>query len=530
MGGYIGARAGSLSTTTVANVQDVTATDTTPEVTIINNTHEDTDGGREGKVIFKGQQSGGEESTLAEIQASHDGTADDEKGDLIFRTNDGSDGASPTERMRIDSAGAVTFTSDDTSDQFVIQNNDAGSGSAPDMVLYRNSASPADGDTIGRIDYRGEDDGGTARDYVTLYSKISDASTGTPAGSFHIQTRNGTNQSDRLVVDGSGNVGIGTSSPTSTLTVKAFEDSVNGGIRFESNDGSENATIDFNNSANLRFRTNGSDRMRIDSSGNLLVGRTAEGDSNAGVTLRPDGFTQFTRSGSLCGSMNRLSSDGSILRFQKDGSAVGFIGSVSGLDLFISSNRGAGLRFTDQEFFPVNASGATRDNAVDLGHSVARFDDIYATNSTIQTSDEREKQQIASLTDAEMTAATAISKLFKTFKWNDSVAEKGDAARTHSGVIAQQVETAMSDAGLSAGNYAFFISTTWWEADETYTDDEGAEQTRTNTYDTQEEAPEGATERNRKGIRYPELLSFIGAATEQRLTSIEARLDALEAE
>jgi len=52
--------------------------------------------------------------------------------------------------------------------------------------------------------------------------------------------------------------------------------------------------------------------------------------------------------------------------------------------------------------------------------------------------------------------------------------------------------------------------------------------TRTDTYDTQEEAPEGATERNRKGIRYPELLSFIGAATEQRLTSIEARLDALE--
>ncbi len=106
MGGYIGARAGTLSTT-VANVQDVTATDTTPEVTIINNTHEDTDGGREGKVIFKGQQSGGEESTLAEIQGSHDGTADDEKGDLIFKTNDGSDGVSPTERLRIDSDGSI---------------------------------------------------------------------------------------------------------------------------------------------------------------------------------------------------------------------------------------------------------------------------------------------------------------------------------------------------------------------------------------------------------------------------------------
>ena len=187
---------------------DLGITNSSPDITLTNNTTEDTDGGRESTVTFKGLQSGGEESTLAQIQASHDATSDDQKGDLIFKTNDGSDGSSPTERMRIDSAGAVTFTSDDTSDQFVIQNNDAGSGSAPDIVLYRNSASPADGDTIGRVDYRGEDDGGTARDYVTLYSKISDASTGTPAGSFHIQTRNGTNQTDRLVVDGSGNLGL----------------------------------------------------------------------------------------------------------------------------------------------------------------------------------------------------------------------------------------------------------------------------------------------------------------------------------
>ena len=43
-----------------------------------NRTHEDTDGGRESIVTFKGEQSGGEISTLAQIQASHDGTADDE--------------------------------------------------------------------------------------------------------------------------------------------------------------------------------------------------------------------------------------------------------------------------------------------------------------------------------------------------------------------------------------------------------------------------------------------------------------------
>ena len=85
---------------------------------------------------------------------------------------------------------------------------------------------------------------------------------------------------------------------------------------------------------------------------------------------------------------------------------------------------------------------------------------------------------------------------------------------THA-VVAQRVETAMSDAGLCR-NYTFFISTTWWEADHKY-------------YSTQEEAPEGATERNRKGIRY---LSYYHLLVQQRreLTNIEARLDALEAE
>ena len=123
MGGYIGSRSVVLSTT-AANVQDVTATDTTPEVTIINNTHEDTDGGREGKVIFKGQQSGGEESTLAEIQGSHDGTADDEKGDLIFKTNDGSDGSSPTEAMRIQSDQKIGVGVNDPDAVLDISGND----------------------------------------------------------------------------------------------------------------------------------------------------------------------------------------------------------------------------------------------------------------------------------------------------------------------------------------------------------------------------------------------------------------------
>ena len=80
-----------------------------PYVTFKNNTEEDTDGGRESRLIFEGEQSGGEISTLAQIEVSHDGTADDEKGKLIISTNDGSDGATPTAAVTIDSSQNVTL-------------------------------------------------------------------------------------------------------------------------------------------------------------------------------------------------------------------------------------------------------------------------------------------------------------------------------------------------------------------------------------------------------------------------------------
>jgi len=80
---------------------------TIPYITLHNNTHEDADGGRESKLIFKGEQSGGEISTLARIEVSHDGTGDDEKGKMVFYVNDGNDGNTPVERMRIDDAVVI---------------------------------------------------------------------------------------------------------------------------------------------------------------------------------------------------------------------------------------------------------------------------------------------------------------------------------------------------------------------------------------------------------------------------------------
>ena len=438
-----------------------------------------------------------------------------------------------------------------------------------------------------------------------LMADIKDVSTGTialesPQADSLTVTGDLTVDTNTLYVDSTNNrVGVGTSSPStvSGFTVLEVAGSSNGGF-IQVTDGTVNnsfynsSTVGFigtQTNHSLGLVTNGAERMRIDSSGNLLVGVTSTtipGVSNttAGVSIRGDDGSFFSRSlGSgdtnSAVTINRTTSAGNILSFNKDGVQAGVIGVDGRLGIGTGDT---GLYFNDTLNFigPLNAGTlAYRDNAIDLGYSAYRFDDIYATNGTIQTSDQNEKQQIASLTTAEITAAKAISKLFKTFKWNDSVDEKGDAARTHAGVIAQDVQQAMTDAGLDAGDYAFFISSTWWEtqtevpaveavdavdavyedvvipAVEEQLDDEGnviveaqperTEQrlvseaveaveaqdayTRTDTYDTAEEAPAGATERTRLGIRYPELLAFVGAATEQRLADIETRLTALEA-
>ena len=81
------------------------ATTFTSNVTLKSEVPEDTDGGRGRGIDFQGTQSGGEVSKLAQILASHDGTADDEKGKISFKTNDGNDSNSPTERWLITSEG-----------------------------------------------------------------------------------------------------------------------------------------------------------------------------------------------------------------------------------------------------------------------------------------------------------------------------------------------------------------------------------------------------------------------------------------
>jgi hypothetical protein len=409
-----------------------------------------------------------------------------------------------TEAMRILSSGSVGIGTSSPSGKLDV------AGVTPTLTISdtQDKSWTSSDTTLGELAFRTRDSSGIGSHNVSFIRAVNEvASSTTPSGalSFGISQANN-NASEAMRIDSSGRVGIGTTSPSS-LNAGANRLVVGGGANFEGlsvysavqggvyfADGTTGSStysgvIKYVHSDNsMQFTTNASERMRIDSSGNLLVGKTATTFSATGIENRADGRITSTRSGNTNLLLNRLSSDGSLIDFYKDGSAVGSI-SAKGGDLTIQSSTSnhKGLRFGDANISPTDNNGNVQDATTSLGTSSARFTDIYATNGTIQTSDINEKQDIEELSEAETRVAVAVKGLLKKYRWKSAVADKGDDARIHFGIMAQDLQQAFSVEGLDAGDYGMFISSTW-------TDETTGE------------------EKTRLGVRYNELLAFIIAA------------------
>jgi len=239
----------------------------------------------------------------------------------------------------------------------------------------------------------------------------------------------------------------------------------------------------------VEFLHDGTKGARVEwfTDGNPDLNIATESGQNGNIDIQPNDYQTVRVSEGLTDF--RRATDGVVATFTNDSDTCGQVYAAGGTYPSITiGTAGVGLRFVNNPsqtaVAPFSASsGAAIDDAVDLGLSSARFDDIYATNGTIQTSDRNDKQDIAELTDAETRVAVACKGLIRKFKWRNSVEENGDDARYHFGVIAQDVQAAFAAEGLDAGDYGLFISSTW-------TDDNGVEQTRL-------------------GVRYSELLAFI---------------------
>lgn len=135
------------------------------------------------------------------------------------------------------------------------------------------------------------------------------------------------------------------------------------------------------------------------------------------------------------------------------------------------------------------------DNTQNLGSGAFRYATVFAGTGAINTSDEREKQDISGLSDAERKVAVRVRGLIKKFRFKDAVAAKG-GGRWHFGVIAQDVIAAFAAEGLDAMEYGAVCHDAW-DASEAVFNEEGV---------LMREAVEAG---DRYGVRYDELAFFI---------------------
>lgn len=226
----------------------------------------------------------------------------------------------------------------------------------------------------------------------------------------------------------------------------------------------------------VAINTGGTERVKIDSSGNVGIGTSTPtellhlaGATNPAITLQDttndtDARIKTNNNGDLVfeADYNSEAAD-SRIGFEVDGSERMRVDSNGAVHIFDN------LR-------------PWTDNSVSNGTASKRWSVIYAGTGTINTSDANLKQDIANLEQAELNVAVAIKRLIKKFRFADAVADKGDDARIHVGVIAQEVEQVFIDEGLDPHRYGLFCE------------------------DTLEDG------NKRLGIRYDELLAFVIAA------------------
>jgi hypothetical protein len=377
------------------------------------------------------------------LDADADTTISADTDDQIDFKAGGTDIMSMTATGLTINDGVVITTADNT-DTLTLKSTDADAVEGPNLILQRDSASPADSDDIARIDFDANNDAGEVTRFITLRGNISDASDGSEDAQFLIQQMiAGSNvntiriKPDEIVlndssidldfrVESNGNanmlfvdagndkVGIGTNAPTDALHIKAGSgiirlmeatqvdtkyaelEASNGRLFLHSDRG------DAEGSSDMRFNIDSNEAMRIDSNLNLGLGVTDPGvfrllaDSNNAN----NGIAKFNHSNAT----------------------------PEGIRVIFSA---AAPDNTSATFLEMQDSSALRLQIQAQGN-VQNHDNSYG-----QISDERIKQNI---TDANSQWNDIKALKVKNFERKDDVAEYGEGKSVQIGLIAQECE------------------------------------------------------------------------------------------
>ena len=207
-----------------------------------------------------------------------------------------------------------------------LTSTDAGASAAPLLDLYRDSATPAASDTLGEIEFNGEDSAGNKQAYGLIHASILSPTSTTEQGQLHFETATAGALTEKMIIGTSNlvineigavfnvriegdtdanlfytdatnsRVGVGTISPSTKLTVYdtsapqvTFDNGTSTFIVGNSAGGGNNKILYGTGANPMIFYTNATEAMRIDATQNLLVGANASGVSNGGMQLLPAG-------------------------------------------------------------------------------------------------------------------------------------------------------------------------------------------------------------------------------------------------
>ena len=249
-----------------------------------------------------------------------------------------------------------------------------------------------------------------------------------------------TANTNHVVIDSAGNMGLGTTSVNNIGAANRVLE-INGGslspwIHFTNDTsgvgasdghiiGTEGSDTYYINreSGTQRFHTNNTERMRIDSSGNFMVGQTTANSDNAGISLRSDGQFFCTRTG-LVGTFNRLSSDGDLVQFQQASTVEGAIsvsgstvsyGGFSGLheSSGIANNTAVGTVVSTIDELDTYPTGTSKEGQTRADHPKVEVSDTVgdsAVYGVVTRFDENDKVFVASVGTGSVRVTGACAK------------------------------------------------------------------------------------------------------------------------
>lgn len=274
-----------------------------------------------------------------------------------------------------------------------------------------------------------------------------------------------------LAISAAGNVGIGTASPNGRLSVfgtgstQLTVTTVAGGtdvVKFDTYHASGYRGI-------FRWYQQGSLVQEIDASGNV----------GFGVTPYSPGLTMYRSvTGLLYSDVQNPSTanatDGAVSRVISSNVAGS---STASLDLVKTKSGAASIKNTETdaaaylsfaigptERFRISSSGHLTpgiDNTQNLGSAPLRYGTVYAGTGTINTSDEREKNGVRPLTEAEGAIARELAAEIGTYQFLSALKEKGERARLHVGMTVQRAIEIFDRHGIDPMAYGVICHDAW---------------------------------------------------------------------